>query len=128
MRTDSKVVLNHLSGNVGDVEGLPCKHINIRPQEGDELAFLFAVEGGAYGKSSPRSVLLDEHFLGLWWCSSGLLALAGGALWHILNGSATPRRGALARVGARGLAGLLLSGAPLAGAGALAAAAATASR
>ena len=36
MRTDSKMVLNHLLGNAGDVGCLPCKHINIRPQEGDE--------------------------------------------------------------------------------------------
>ena len=65
MRTDSKVVLDHLPGNAGDVGGLPCKHIDIRSQEGDELAFLFAVEGGAYGKSSPRVVLLNGHLLGL---------------------------------------------------------------
>ena len=80
MRTDSKVVLNHLPGNAGDVGCLPCKHIDIRPQEGDEHAFLFAVEGGAYGESPASAVLLDRHLLGFWWCSLGLLALAGGAL------------------------------------------------
>ena len=66
MKTDNKVVLNHLHGNVGDVGCLPCKHIDIRPQESDELAFLFAVKGGAYGKSPSRVVLLDGHLLGLW--------------------------------------------------------------
>ena len=89
MRTDSKMVLNHFPGNAGDVGGLPCKHIDIRPQESDELDFLFAIEGGAYGKSSPRDVLLDGHLLRLWWCGFGL-ALVGGALWHVLNGSTTP--------------------------------------
>ena len=49
MRADGKMVLNHLPGNVGDVGCLPRKHIDIRPQESDERAFLFAVEGGAYG-------------------------------------------------------------------------------
>ena len=68
MRTYSKMVLNHLPGNVRDVRCLPCKYIDIRPQEGDERAFLFAVEGGAYSESSSRVVLLDRHLLGLWWC------------------------------------------------------------
>ena len=109
MRTDNKMMLNHLPGNAGDVEFLPCKHVDIRPQEGDELAFLFAIKGGAYGESPSRAILLDEHLLGLWWCSSRFLALAGGALWHVLDGSTTLRRGKLARVGASGLAGLLSS-------------------
>ena len=101
------MVLNHLPGNAGDVGCLPCKHIDIRPQEGDDRVFLFVVKGGAYGKSPSCAILLDGHPLGLWWCSSGFLALAGGALWHVLDGSTTLRRGALARVGARGLVGLL---------------------
>ena len=109
MWADIKVVLNHLPGNAGDVGCLPCKHIDICPQEGDERAFLFAVEGGPYGKSSARAILLDGHLLGLWWRSSGFLALASGALWHVLDGSTTLRRGALAGVGARGLTGLLPS-------------------
>ena len=102
------MVLNHLPGNAGDVGCLPCKHIDIRPQEGDERAFLFAVEGGAYSESSARAVLLDGHLLGFWWCSLGLFSLASGALWHVLNRSRTLRRGALAGVGARGLTDLLL--------------------
>ena len=66
MGIDNKVVLNHLPGNAGDVGCLPRKHIDIRPHEGDKLAFLFAVEGGAYGKSSPSAVLFDGHLLGFW--------------------------------------------------------------
>ena len=46
---------------------MPCKHIDIRPQESDEPAFLFAVEGGAHGESPSRAFLLDGHLLGLWW-------------------------------------------------------------
>ena len=87
MRTDGKVVLNHLPGNTGDVGCLPWKHIDVHLQEGDERAFLFAVDGGAYGESPSRAILLDEHLLGLWRCSSGFLAHAGGALWHVLDGS-----------------------------------------
>ena len=64
MRTDIKVVLNHLPGNAEDVGCLPCKHIDIRPQEGDERVFLFVIKGGAYGKSPSRVVLLDGHLLG----------------------------------------------------------------
>src|SRR3990170_8147312 len=91
MRTDNKMVLNHFPGNAGDVGCLPCKHIDIRPQESDERAFLFAVEGGAYGESPSHAILLDGHLLGLWWCSSGFLALAGEALWHVLDGNTTLR-------------------------------------
>ena len=94
------MVLNHFPGNAGDVGSLPCKHIDISPQEGDELAILIAVEGGAYGKSSSRAVLLDGHLLGLWWCCFRFLALADGALWDVLNGNATLRGGALAGVSA----------------------------
>ena len=66
MGTDSKVVLNHFPGNTRDVGCLPRKHIDIRPQENDERAFLFAVKGGAYGESPSRAILLDEHPPGLW--------------------------------------------------------------
>ena len=59
------MVLNHFPGNAGDVGGLPCKHIDICPQESDERAFLFAVEGGAYGESPYRAIRLDGHLLGL---------------------------------------------------------------
>ena len=83
------MVLNHLRGNAGDVGCLPCKHVDIRSQESGECAFLFAIKGGAYGESPSRAILLDGHLLGLWRCSSGFLALAGGALWHVLDGSTT---------------------------------------
>ena len=63
MRTDSKVVLYHLPGNTGDVGGLSRKHINSRPQESDELAYLFVVEGGAYGESSTIPSSLMGTFL-----------------------------------------------------------------
>ena len=46
MRADSKVVLDYLPGNTGDVRWLPSKHIDIRPQEGNKHAFLFVIEGG----------------------------------------------------------------------------------
>src|SRR3954464_6487801 len=108
MRTDSKVVLNHLPGNAGDVGSFPCKHIDIRPREGDERVFLFVVKGGAYGESSSHDVRIDRNLFGSRRYGPGLLVSAGGALWHVLDGSATLRRGALARVGVRGLTGLLL--------------------
>ena len=43
MGADIKMVLNHHLGNTEDVGCFPCKHVNIRPQEGDERVFLFAV-------------------------------------------------------------------------------------
>ena len=81
MRTDSKMVLSHFPGNAGDVGCLPCKHVDIRPQEGDERAFLFAVKGGAYDESSARAILLDIHLLSFWRGRPGLFALAGRVLW-----------------------------------------------
>ena len=102
------MVLNHLPGNTGDVGCLPRKHVDIRPQEGDEREFLFTFEGGAYSESPSRAILPNGHLLGLWWLSSRFLALAGRAFWHVLDGSTTLRGCALAGVGVRGLAGLLL--------------------
>src|SRR5215216_2506772 len=49
-RTNIKVVLNYLPGNTGDVRWFPCKHIDIRPQEGNERAFLFVIKGGIDSK------------------------------------------------------------------------------
>ena len=100
------MVLNYFPGNTGDIRRLPCKHVDIRPQESNERAFLFVVKGGTYGESSSRPVLLGGHLLRLRWSSLGLLA--GRGLRHVLNGSAVLRRGALAGVGAGGLAGLPL--------------------
>ena len=56
-------MLNHLPGNTGDVGCLPCKHIDIRPQEGEERVFLFVVKGGAYGESPSVPSSLIETFL-----------------------------------------------------------------
>src|SRR3954466_10758983 len=111
MRTDGKMVLNHFPGNAGDVRWLPGKHINIRPQESDEHAFLFGVESGTDGEGTTSVVLLGGHLLGSWWSGHCLLALAGGARWCVFDGSAALRRGALAGVGITALAGLgLLAG------------------
>ena len=59
MRTDSKVVLNHLPGNARDVGGLPCKHIDIRPQEGEGSTPSDVVgqsDSGAQGKWEMEDV------------------------------------------------------------------------
>ena len=116
MGADSKMVLNHLPGNAEDVICLPCKNIDIPPREGDERACLFAAEGGAYSESPARDVLLDGHLLGFRWCSLRFIDLAGAALWHVLDGSAALRRGALAGgLARRGLAGRDLARRGLAG-------------
>jgi len=52
MWADSKVVLDYLPGNTGDIRWLPGKHIDIRPHEGNERAFLFVIEGGAISEST----------------------------------------------------------------------------
>src|SRR4051812_26165391 len=106
VRTDGEVVLNHFPGNAGDVRWLPGKHINIRPQESDERAFLFGVERGTDGEGTTSAVLLGGHLLGRWRSCHRLLTLVGGARWRVLVGSAALRRGALDGVGTRALAGL----------------------
>ena len=55
MWADSKVVLDYLPGNTGDIRWLPGKHIDIRPQEGNERAFLFFIKGGADGESTVNA-------------------------------------------------------------------------
>src|SRR3990170_572957 len=52
MWADSKVVLDYLPGNTGDIRWLPGKHIDIRPQEGNERAFLSVIEGGTDSEST----------------------------------------------------------------------------
>src|SRR3954471_13898362 len=106
VRTDGEVVLNCFPGNAGDVRWLPGKHIDIRPQESNEHAFLFGVECGTDGEGTTSAVLLGEHLLGRWRSCHCLLTLAGGARWCVPDGSAALRRGALAGVGIRTLAGL----------------------
>src|SRR4051812_31069253 len=106
MRTDGKVVLNYFPGNTGDVRRLPRKHVDVRPQESNERAFLFRVESGTDGEGTTSAVLLGGHLLGRWRRCHCLLTLAGGARWCVLDGSAALRRGVLAGVGIRALAGL----------------------
>ena len=60
MRTDGKVVLNHFPGNTGDIRRLPRKHVDIRPQESNERAFLFGVKSGADGEGTTSAALLDR--------------------------------------------------------------------
>src|SRR3989337_1464666 len=83
MRVDSKVVLDYLPGNAGDVRWLPSKHIDIRPQEGNEHAFLFVIKGGANGErtisaNQPRRDLLHSR------CSN-LCSLAIGTFQQVIN-------------------------------------------
>jgi hypothetical protein len=41
---DLQMVLDHLPRDLGHLRWLPCKHIRISPEEGDEREFLFAVQ------------------------------------------------------------------------------------
>jgi hypothetical protein len=41
---DLQMVLDHLSRDPGHLRWLPCKHIRVSPEEGDEHEFLFAVQ------------------------------------------------------------------------------------
>ena len=66
VRADGKVVLNYFPGNTGEVRWLPCKHIDIRPQESNERGFLFRIKRGTDGEGTTSAVLLGGHFLGLW--------------------------------------------------------------
>ena len=84
MWADSKVVLDYLPGNTGDIRWLPSKHIDIHPQEGNERAFLFAIKGGANSESTINASLPCWDLLHLW-CSN-LGSLAVGTLWNIVNG------------------------------------------
>ena len=78
MRTDGKMVLDYFPGNTGDIRRLPCKHVDIRPQESNERAFLFGVKSGADGEGTTNAILLGGHLLGLRWGCDCLLTLAGG--------------------------------------------------
>jgi len=66
MRTNGEVVLNYFPGNAGDVGWLPCKHVDIRPQESNERAFLFGIKGGTDGERTSSAILLGGHLLGRW--------------------------------------------------------------
>ena len=83
MWADSKVLLDYLPGNTEDIRWLPSKHIDIRPQEGNERAFLFVIKGGADGESTInasqpcRDLLYNE-------CSNlGYLAI--GTFRQVIN-------------------------------------------
>ena len=52
MWEDNKVVLDYLPRNTGDIRSLPSKHIDIRPREGNEHAFLFVIKGGSDSKGT----------------------------------------------------------------------------
>ena len=56
MWAESKVALDYLPGNTRDVRWLPRKHIDIRPQEGNERAFLFVIKGGADGERTISAI------------------------------------------------------------------------
>ena len=60
------MVLNYFPGNTGDVGRLPRKHVDVRPQESNERAFLFRVERGTDGEGTTSVFLLGGHLLGLW--------------------------------------------------------------
>ena len=84
MWADSKVVLDHLPRNTGDIRWLPGKHIDIHSQEGNEGASLFVIKGGADGEGTINASqpCRDHLHLG---CSN-LGSLAVGTLRHIVNG------------------------------------------
>ena len=60
------MVLDYFPGNTGDVKRLPRKHVDIRPQESNERAFLFRIKRGTDGEGTTSAVLLGGHFLGFW--------------------------------------------------------------
>ena len=84
MWADSKVVLDYLPGNTGDIRWLPGKHIDSRPQEGNERAFLFVIKGGADSESTINASQPYRDLLHLG-CSN-LGSLAVGTLRHVING------------------------------------------
>ena len=61
MRTDGKVVLDYFPGNTGDIRRLPCKHVDIRPQESNERAFLFRIEPGTGGTFTISAKIGRAH-------------------------------------------------------------------
>ena len=56
------MVLNYFPGNTRDIRRLPRKHVDIRPQESNERAFLFGVKRGTDGEGTT-SVALADTFL-----------------------------------------------------------------
>ena len=64
---DVKFVLGVLPRDTRHVFGGPCEDIPILTEEVDELAFLFAVEAGAYDNvlAAAGVFRVELHFLGL---------------------------------------------------------------
>src|SRR5215216_6608748 len=104
---DSKVVLDYLPRQTRDIRWFPGKHIDIRPQEGNERAFLFVIEGGADGKNTINANQPCRDLLHLGCSNLGFLAV--GTLRHIVNGCRALGGGMLPGLLAEGPAILLLS-------------------
>ena len=83
MRADSKVVLDYLPGNTGDIRWLPSKHIDIRPQEGNECAFLFVIKGGTDSEGTINARQPCWDLLHMWCSNLGYLAV--GTLRQVIN-------------------------------------------
>ena len=66
VRADSKVVLDYLPGNTGDIRWLPSKHIDILPQEGNERAFLFVIKGGTDSEGTINASQPYRDLLHMW--------------------------------------------------------------
>ncbi len=68
VRPHGEAVLDHLPGDPGHDRRLPCEDVRICPQEGDERAFLFGVQGtvnlGGLGWIIAKGNLLDGHLVG----------------------------------------------------------------
>ena len=84
--TDVKFVLGVLPWDTRHVLGGPCEDIPILTEEVDELAFLFAIEAGAYDNvlAAAGVFWVGLHFLGL------LGGLEGGLVGRV---RARDRRG-----------------------------------
>ena len=93
MWADIKVVLDYLPRNTGDVRWLPSKHNDIRPQEGNERAFLFVIKGGTDSKGTISTSQLYRDLFHMRCNSFGSLAI--GTLRHVINRCSAHQRGML---------------------------------
>src|SRR5438132_1952960 len=60
IRRYGQVVLDHLPWDPGHVRWLPCKHISVCPEEGDEHEFLFGVKQPAHLHSLGKVVIQED--------------------------------------------------------------------
>ena len=67
VRAHGKVVLDHLPRDPGYIRRLPCKHIDVNPEECDERTFLFVAQ-----------VTADPDDLGRVFAHPDLLHMDGG--------------------------------------------------